>query len=112
MSGPVFVVQFVVYQDGDPDADLLVASDQRREGDPSVVAAITGLGDPANCGGDASALGEGLSEFFPYPGTASDLVCDGRLKDSGDLERRGGEEDTKRGVRSDEKVLELSIRVT
>ena len=73
--------------------------------DPAVAAVFVRAADPADFGGDAAALGEGVGQFVAHAGGAADFVHEGRLEDAGDAEGGRGEEDAEGGVGADEEVL-------
>jgi hypothetical protein len=84
---------FLVDHDDHPDADFLVAAQQRRAVDPAGLAFDVALdaAEPGDFRGDACAMGEGVEEAFADAFGTADAFEEFGLEKAGDSEGGGCE---------------------
>ena len=89
MAGNLFLVD----HDDHPDADFLVAAQQRRAVDPAGLAFDVSLdaAEPGDLRGDAGAVREGVEEAFADAFGAADAFEEFGLQEAGDSEGGGCE---------------------
>lgn len=77
------------------------------------LAVFVGLCEPSDFSGDTTTFAQCGFEIGADARTAPDTIEEGRLKDTGNTEGWGGEEDAKGRCRADEQILQtVSIRKT
>ena len=98
---------FLVDHDDHPDADFLVAAQQRCAVDPAGLAFDVSLGaaEPGDFRGDARSVCERVEEAFAYAFGTADAFEEFGLQEAGDAEGGGGEGYAEGGVGADEEVL-------
>jgi hypothetical protein len=108
-SAPVQLASdlFLVDHDDHPDADFLVAAQQRRAVDPAGLALDVSLGaaEPGDFRGDARAVREGLLDSLAHAFGAADAFEEFGLQEAGDAEGGGCEGYAEGWVGADEEVL-------
>ena len=104
---------FLVDHDNHPDADFLVAAQQRRAVDPAGLAFDVSLGaaEPGDFRGDACAVREGVEEAFTHAFGAADAFEEFGLQEAGDAEGGGCECYAEGWVGADEEVLFFRVLV-
>lgn len=105
----------IIHHNHHPDPHLLITSKHGRAVDPSRLALEAhwslgfgdggGVGEPADFGRDAGAVGEGVEDSFADVLGAADAVEEFGLQEARDAEGGGGEGYAEGGVWADEEVL-------
>ena len=98
---------FLVDHDDHPDADFLVAAQQRCAVDPAGLAFDVSLGaaEPGDFRGDARSVCERVEEAFAYAFGTADAFEEFGLQEAGDAEGGGCECYAEGWVRANEEVL-------
>jgi hypothetical protein len=98
---------FFIDHDDHPDADFLVAAQQRRAVDPAGLAFDVSLdaAEPGDLCGDACAVRKGIEESLTHTFRSADAFEEFGLEEAGDSKGGGCERNTEGWVGADEEVL-------
>jgi hypothetical protein len=108
-GGPVQLTGdlFFIDHDDHPDADFLVAAQQRRAVDPAGLAFDVSLdaAEPGDLCGDACAVRKGIEESLTHAFRSADALEEFGLEEAGDSKGGGCERNAEGWVGADEEVL-------